>query len=259
MRRAFCSPDGGPAPPIDGDDARLDQGCEFMRDARQLEFIFDFLDDTAAMDDIRGRVRILLKDSVLPQDDKEQSKGRDRQTEFFVYAVCSKAGLEPIFHEQPDIRIELKNGTFGLAVKRVKSRSKLVENVRRAASQVQSSGLPGFIVLDTSIAFNPDNDLIRRALPDDIFHQRHLEALRMMIHGDDGDDGDEEVLRETSRPKGVRGIIFHDHQIRWDPPDGWQLASLTMMFDTTRPNCPNQRRQRELAEFWKRYKRGLPT
>lgn len=234
----------------------MDQACEFMRDARQLEFIFDFLDDTAAMDDIRGRVKILLKDSVLPQDDKEQSRGRDRQTEFFVYAVCSKAGLEPIFHEQPDIRIKLKNDTFGLAVKRVKSRSNLVDNVRRAASQVQSSNLPGFTVLDTSIAFNPDNDVIRQAIPDEIFHKRHVEALRLMIHGD---DGDEEVLRETSRPKGVRGIIFHDHQIRWDPPHGWQLASLTMKFDTTRPNCPNQRRQRELVEFWKRYQRGLPT
>lgn len=256
MHRFFCSADGGPASPIGKDDPKLDQALESMRDARQLEFIFDYLNVTTDMKDLRTRLKILLKDSVLPQDDKMKSKGRDRQTEFYVYAVCSKAGLEPVFNEQPDIRVKLKNGIFGLAVKRVKSSSNLVENVRGAADQVQRSDLPGFTILDSSLAFNPDNDLVGKQMSDEIFHKRYDTVLRMMIYGN---EGDEEKMRETSRPKGVRAIIFHDHQIRLHPTHGWDLASLTMMFDTTRPNCSNQRRQRELNEFWSRYKKGLPT
>jgi len=107
-------------------------------------------------------LRRLVGDKVLPQDDPDQSPGRDAQCELFVAALCLKAGLKPVFNESPDVRCEMHNQIFGVAVKRIKAQPerfdrRFEQRMRQAARQIANSGLPGIIAADISQSLNPTN------------------------------------------------------------------------------------------------------
>ncbi len=121
MYRTLVAPDGSPAPFIPEGSENFAVALEAIRDVQQLAFILDYISLPDLPPDFQNRLKLLLKDSVLPQDDIALTKGRDTQCEFFVAAICAKGNLNPLLHEQPDLRIEMDGETFGIAVKRCKS------------------------------------------------------------------------------------------------------------------------------------------
>ena len=50
---------------------------------------------------------------------------------------------------------------YGLAAKRLKNLQNLYARVRKAVCQLDKAGLPGIIVLDLALAFNPANRRLR--------------------------------------------------------------------------------------------------
>jgi hypothetical protein len=88
---------------ISPDHPEFEIALEADRDMQLLEYVFE---QDHARSGHPGLVRLLHKltdDSALPQDDREQSTGRDTQFELFVAAICQAAGLIPVDYQEPDM------------------------------------------------------------------------------------------------------------------------------------------------------------
>jgi hypothetical protein len=249
MRRILCSSDGTPAEDIRSNDPHFNEALEAIRDVRQIQFILSqlgpLLDEPANADHLRK----LSKDSVLPQDAKTVSVGRNKQAEMFVAAVCAKAGLQPQFDE-PDIVIALSSERLGIAVKRLGSRAKFERNVRDAANQLQRQSLPGFVVVDTSSALNPENARVLRQLSDEEMRHKHKQHVEGLL------DEHRHRMSAWVVGKGVYGLVLQDHQVRLHPQDGWSLDSLTV-FVPIRDSLG--RPTAEFVQFRTAYPKGLPS
>jgi len=73
----------------------------------------------------------------------------------------------------------VKTPAFKLAVevKRCKSVPMIEDHVKKAAKQIKISGRGGIIVLDTTHAFNPTHEPIRRPANDDRIAQAHEQMI----------------------------------------------------------------------------------
>ncbi|MCZ6835826.1 MAG: hypothetical protein O7G85_08635 [Planctomycetota bacterium] len=241
---------------LDPNDIDFAIALEALRDFLHFGFIFDHFDPSLD-GEAKQRLNIALQDCHLPQDNLENSPGRDAQFELFVAAICSRAQFIPVKFAEPDIQVvipgpEFPEGSqiFGIAAKRIKSVGNFEKNVRKASKQIKKSDLPGVIAIDTSVALNRDNEAIVKPMELDRFRKLHNKGLRRFI------DDYYKRIQEWVRTKGVRTIVFHDHQIWAHPEQGWTLMSLYMAVDTSRGN---QRRNREYEAFWRSYGRGLPS
>ena len=235
---------------VSPDDPGFETALEAERDFQILGFVFDQVNEDSDDPEFLRLVRNTLKDSILPQDDREGSKGRDAQFELLVAAICQSAGMLPVSREEPDVICHIEDTKYGIAAKRIKNVAKLEQNVRKAAKQIQGVGVRGFIALDTSVALNRENERITTPIPDKQFGLLYRDALNEFIHQY------HDRIQQWVRGKGVRGILFHDHQVRFCEDGVWSLVGMTMKLNTARHN---QCRNREFHAFASRYEKGLPN
>ena len=165
-------------------------------------------------------------------------------------AICQNAGLHPVKREEPDVTCHVEGIKFGIAAKRIQNISNLEEHVRKAAVQIEKSRLPGVIALDTNVALNRDNRRITSPIPDEEFSTTYRRSLIQFI------DHFHDRIQDWVRGKGVRGIVIHDQQVRFQPDGEWSLAGMTLRVNTSRHN---RRRNWEFALFERHYSKGLPN
>lgn len=246
MHRVLNKPTGI----IEPDNPDFDTALEAERDLQLLGFVFD---QSNAHDDhssFQSLVKRMLIDSVLPQGNLVQSKGRDAQFELFVAAICQSAGLVPIDYEEPDVTCTISGIKFGIAAKRVKNVSNLRNRVKKAAQQIETAQLPGIVALDTCVALNRDNERILTPMPDDQFAQLYKQALTRFL-----DEYHRKICHWVDG-KGVRGVVFHDHQVRFEPNGQWGLSSMTVWLPTAHDD---EQANREFSSFKESYLKGLPN
>jgi hypothetical protein len=235
---------------ISPDDPEFETALEAERDLQVLGFVFDQARAHPTDAEFHRLVGNALKDSLLPQKDRSQSKGRDAQFELFVAAICQNAHMLPVDREEPDVTCHVGGMKFGIAAKRVKNIGNLKERVRKAADQIENARFPGIIALDTDVALNRDNERITTPIPDEQFGPLYKQAIDRFL------DDFHDKIQDWVRGKGVRGIVIHDQQVRFQPDGEWSLVGMTMRVDTARDN---HRRHREFAMFNKQYATGLPN
>lgn len=225
---------------------------EGQRDLRQVAFILDQLWSVVPHDDLRKRLQQIIGDPVLPQDSSVKSFGRDVQCELLVAAICSRAKLDPVLNESPDVRIIIDGQTFGVAVKRIKSENRFEEqftkHFRKAVQQISASRLPGIIVIDINRSLNPGNIPVGQQITVVSFDHMFGADLRQLVKSLRDD-----MLRRTKGTL-VRGIIFLDHHVRNDKQQGWGLELGAIGTDL----CPyNQHRRREFENFEARFSKAI--
>jgi hypothetical protein len=217
---------------------------EALRDLQMLSFIFERANDDAGQV-FRDLVKKCLSDSTLSEDDKEKTPGRDAQFELFVAAVCKHAGLLPVEHREPDVVFTVGNLNYCIAAKRPKS-IKAVDNcLRDACDQISREKLPGFIAIDTSVAFALERDvpplpelddiweLIRQwrirlsPIDDASFADFHKSAMNFVI----GKFKDAIDRRMAGRR--VLGIVFNDQMLRVFHDGSWGLTGSTIIYPTS--------------------------
>ena len=108
---------------IESDDGRYPIALESIRDMNQLRLIVDQMEAHRENSKFRASVEKLLKDAVLPQDGNSNTPGRDTQFELYVAAICLRAGMLPVDYDEPDITCFVEGTKFGIAAKRLKTKS----------------------------------------------------------------------------------------------------------------------------------------
>lgn len=239
-----------PARFIPPDDPEFETALEAERDLQVLGFVFEQADTHPTEVEFQRLVKNALKDSLLPHEDRNQSKGRDAQFELFVAAICQNAGMFPVAREEPDVTCHVGDIKFGIAVKRIKNATRLEKHVHKAADQIKIAKLPGIIALDTCVALNPNNERITTPIPEEQFRHLYSKAIKRFV------DCYYDNFRDWIRGKGVRGIVIHDQQVRFLPNREWSLVGMTMFVNFA---SKNNRRKQDFAIFEKRYKTGLPN
>lgn len=101
-----------------------------------------------------GQLRRLIPGPSAPTPGSKHSPAHDFQFESFVAAVSELSGYEISFAE-PDVVVRDDDCAFGIAAKRPGSSRRIEKNCRKAAKQIQQSGLPGVIALDMSFSVYP--------------------------------------------------------------------------------------------------------
>lgn len=234
---------------IEPDHADFAIVLEALRDARLMEFALGQLEGKIPASVLRSLVQKAIQDSTLPQEDLQTSSGRDTQAELYVAAVCQKAGMSPVFDE-PDIRCTLDGGSaIGIAVKRVKSESQIEKHIRKAARQIEGTGIPGHIAIDVSLVFNRENEHLIGVGDAELTRVHRVTRKRF------GDDYFQRI-KGWMRGRDIRSVILIDHLVRQHPVDGWGFDSLAYFI----PLSPdNQRRHRDFEKFRSQFVSGLAT
>ena len=235
---------------IQAEDPLVQTALEAERDMQQLGFVFSQPNPCRDRDDFRALVNHVLDDSVLPQDDVSQSHGRDFQFELFIAAVCQSAGLTPVNYTEPDVTCTVNGVTTCIAAKRLKSVTALKKRVKKAAQQIGNTQMPGIIAIDTCAALNPDNKRITTPMPEKQFGQLYKQAMTQFLHEW------HRKIYDWVAGKPVRGVVFHDHQVRLALGGGWELSSMTFWLSTA---FDDQQATCEFESFKDQYVKGLPN
>jgi len=202
---------------IQNDDEDFPGAVEAIRDVAQLTFIFRTLRGKISDDTLRRHLRLVVKDSILPQDDATETIGRNYQAELLVASICSNAGYQVKLTE-PDVRVTTDHGDLGIACKRVKSEAQIDNHIRKAAIQIRDQGVPGIIFLHLGRVYNPKNEALGM-IPEDAMKGAHHAATTRFF-----DDYLPHIV-DWTRWKDVRGIIRYDDFVSQDSPTEWSLSS----------------------------------
>ncbi len=234
LKRGYISPDNSDFPIAQ----------EALLDIPMIAFVLNQREEFPQKE-LKAKLRLLVQDSPLPEQAQTSSPGRDAQSELYIAAVCKNAGMNATLGE-PDVIVDLNGQQYGLAVKRLKSESKIKKRFKDAANQIEKSGLPGFIVLDIRQAFNPENTKVQ-ATGNELY-TAFRGARKYFV------DNHYDKMKEWQRGREIRGVIFMDHIIRLDRE--WGADSLTYSVNLSQNN---QRRTREFDGFIRDFKKGLPN
>ncbi|TWT74690.1 hypothetical protein Pla123a_35140 [Posidoniimonas polymericola] len=200
---------------VDPDDPRFERAIESVRDLQSLSFILDQHDLNAADPAFKRLLSSVVKDSDLPQKDRVNSRGRDAVFELHVGGACIAASFDDVRYEEPDITFGLDGVRYGMAAMRVKSEASVSKRVRDGVRQVKKSGLHGVVVLDTALAFNPQNRIFPKPVSDREFitgYRRVLADKWKVL---------DPILRPLLNHRLVLGLIAHDHMVRQKLDGEW--------------------------------------
>ena len=245
LYNAVCNDDGSSRGYIPESDPHFESAREALRDISQLEFFFDQTAPDPEKDKYVAIIKRIIDDSVFPQEDMQNSHGRDAQAEAFAFAVCKSAGMNPVFQE-PDVTCTLGAEKLGIAVKRVKSHSQLEKRLKEAARQIRKTSLPGVVSAEVTVAVNPKNLSIVTNQDEAGVRQWWEGRQREIVESWDP------RLRQTLGNKGVLGVLLHEHcPVRLN--GDYVLRSMTYGIETASRN-----KGVLWSEFWKEFVQGLP-
>lgn len=245
FHQAVCNDDGSSRDYISENESHFETAWEALRDSRQLEFFFDQIRDDSENSKYAPIIKRMVKDSVFPQDDMENSHGRDAQAEAFAFAVCKNAGLNPIL-EEPDVSCTMNDQKLGIAVKRIKSLPQLEKRLMKAAEQIERTGMTGIISAEITPAVNPENLSIATNQNEDQVRFWWTAKMKKAVGDCDA------RLWQALEDKGVLGVFLHEHcAVRFD--SSYLPRSMTYGIETAGHN------KTPWLEFRKRFKQGLPN
>lgn len=224
--RSVLQKSNGRIPPPEHPDFEI--ALESVRDMQLLVFAFNQGCASSGNAKFKEKLKTLNDDVILPQNNRQRSQGRDVQFELFVAAICRATQFEGfLFAEpdaEPDVRCDVAGVQIGIAAKRIKSESQVEKRIREAVSQIDKSGIPGIIAVETNVLLNRDNTRIDRPISDRVFGPIYKEAMESFLHQYDT------KIRQWTRHHEVLGLIFHDHQVRRAGDSDWSLDSMTTRF-----------------------------
>ena len=133
----------------------------------QLYLIVSELTRPPALDNLDGPMHKLLAGHALPQAETH-AISRDTQFELYIAAVFRRAGYK-VRLDEPDVILQVRGSTVGIAAKRPKTPKKIERRLREARNQIERVGKPGIVAIDVSVVQNPRNGIIVVDHPDELY------------------------------------------------------------------------------------------
>jgi hypothetical protein len=182
------------------------------KDVQELWFIIENIADRLVDEPFRRRFQRTSDDTLRPEEASDQTQGRDTQFELFLAAAAIRAGLDV---SDPGSGSRLADWILrdsvsrcSLEAKRLKSRQQAEKRIRRAAEQIENTGIGGILAIDISAVDNPDARPLDHFVPDheldrmqrdwgDHFTQNHFPRMKAWV---------------ASRPVGV--FLVYDFILR---------------------------------------------
>lgn len=191
-------------------DPSYDELDHSIKDVQEIWLMIRVLGDLVTREPfVEPFLRATVHDQQLPEDDGDNTPGRDRQFELFIAAIAYRAGFD-IAHlgeGQPDWLLSTKLRQWTVEAKRVKSVRALRKHTKKAAKQIARSNVGGIIVADVSAIDGSQNRRLRVAVPDE-----EIERARKRM----GDAIKEDLLPSLESGIGdapVGLLILHDYLI----------------------------------------------
>lgn len=198
---------------------------EAERDMAHLAFVFEQLQRHPNRKEFTRHFKHLLNDSALPQQNLDNSPGRDKQFELYLAATCQNADLLPIGFGEPDVTCMVDGQLFGIAAKRLKNIKRVDERIKEAVDQFERAKIPDVVALDLSFAWNRAN----RPMISQIHSQMYLMILQQRAR--QFFDERQDVLNRVLATSQVRAFVVFDFALRLRPNQRWGLDGLTTWFD----------------------------
>ena len=130
--------------------------------------------------------KLMAGDALQPENPRARSPGRDAQWELFCAAIAKRAGFEL---ERPSSGAEYilwsGNTRASIECKRLHSHKKLERRMRDAASQLNSTGIAGWICLDIGLAVEGGGlitPLLQYATDEEVNNAAEKAALHFIKH-----------------------------------------------------------------------------
>lgn len=140
----------------------------------------------------------LISGNYHPDLDAPGKRTRDREFEWFIAAVASRAKL-PFTLAEPDIVVSATNSSWAVAAKRLRSEKQVESNVKKAANQIQAAKLPGYIFLDVTSLMDPAYRVVT-------YWRTADETVREYFRDCLADHGSSFVPQRNDY---VRGVVLH--------------------------------------------------
>lgn len=191
--------------------------------------------------DLTNSLARMLGGPDLPDDeDENSSRPRNTQFELFVGAWLAAGGV-PVRHAEPDLVAVILNEGLGVAVKRIRSRSKIIRRMKEAAVQIEQRTKVGIVVVNVDALLDelpgtPDPEELGRQF-DEAFpeYQQGVETL-------------------IDRP-GIRGLMALGTRVGW--ARGVSPPRLDLgMFCKYRAFTDSAAEARAVDEFWEQFDRA---
>ena len=238
------------------DDPEWAEAVQSQKDIKEYWFIFHVLNEQLSDTPFLDRIKRSLDDPTLPVESGDNTHGRDTQFELLLAAVAARAGLKVEDFEGggADWKLVAPIRRWAMEAKRIKSWSAAEKRIRRAAEQIETSGLAGVIALDVSVACNPDYQPMDKFVPDDVLHKAQRSR---------GEHLASNFLPSVKKWIGsapVGFLLVYDFQIR---PGGhspsedrpWSLMASWDRFKLLPPGSPQTD---NFDELWSLFGAGLP-
>lgn len=160
---------------IEKDDPEWPEAVQSQKDIQEYWFILHMLKERLCDAPFLDRLKRSLKDPPLPVESGDETLGRNTQFELLLAAVAVRGGLtvEGFKGGGADWKFSTPFRRWAVEAKRIKSSSKLIaeRRIRKAAEQIQTSGLGGVIAIDISAACNPEYGAMDEFVPDDVMQK----------------------------------------------------------------------------------------
>lgn len=169
-------------------------------EVEDFETIRKYLGMEPEVDGWQRHVQRALDGSTLKEADVNDS-ARNTQFELIVAALFRDAGFDVKLVE-PDLCVRDAEGDFAVAIKRVRSNTKIVTRIKEGEDQIVRSGRRGILALDLSSVINPsdapaDKTRAQQALRENSsYFRENIKRLRQQLRMDQ-----------------VFGILFHDARL----------------------------------------------
>lgn len=241
---------------IETDDPEWAEAVQSEKDIQECWFIFHVLKEQLCAVPFLGRLKRSLDDPTLPVESGDNTHGRDTQFELLLAAVAARAGLKVEDFEGggADWKLVAPVRSWSIEAKRIKSWSAAEKRIREAAKQIRDSKLGGVIVLDISVACNPDSQPMDEFVPDEVL--RKAQRSR-------GEHLAANFVPEVKKWIGnapVEFLLVYDFQIRpagysSDDERPWSLMASWDRFNLLRPGSTQTD---NFEELWSLFGAGLP-
>ena len=153
-------------------------------DLREIDEIVEIVEAFEGIPDSESmrRLQLLPKGQEGP-DDEDNATARDTQYELLLWSALGSAGIDATLSE-PDVAITHDGEVYYLEAKRPKTKPRLDDRLRKAASQLEGRG-PSIVAISLDLLVRPSGQLLHVQRAEEfspVVAQHALEILASELH-----------------------------------------------------------------------------